>query len=150
MVKRIANSRAGFTLLEMLLSVGLIAVILGIGVPVYQSFQNRNDLDIAHNLITHSLRRAEAKSRAVDDDTSWGVYVTSGSVTIFKGASYLSRDTAFDEILDVSSSISFTGFSEIVFTKFTGAPSTTGTITMTSKNNEIRNITINAKGTLSF
>ncbi|KKT34575.1 MAG: hypothetical protein UW24_C0026G0001, partial [Parcubacteria group bacterium GW2011_GWA2_44_12] len=35
---------AGFTLIEVLLSITAIAIIAGISIPVYQSFQNRNDL----------------------------------------------------------------------------------------------------------
>lgn len=141
---------AGFTLLEVLLSVAAIAIIAGISVPVFQSFQVRNDLDIATVEIAQSARRAQALSQAVDGDTSWGVKIQSRSLTVFKGASYAARDINFDEVFDTPTSITPSGLSEIVFVKFTGLPQTAGTITLTSDANETRNITINQKGMVGY
>lgn len=141
---------AGFTLIELLLSISVIMIIAGMSAPIYQSFQVRNDLDIATVTIAQSLRRAEVLAQAVDGDTNWGVDIRTGSITVFKGASYATRDTAFDELFDVPTSITPSGASEVVFAKFTGVPQTTGTITLTSNANETRIITINAKGTVSY
>lgn len=141
---------AGFTLLEVLLSIATITIIAGMSVPVYQSFQVRNDLDIATVTTAQSLRRAEVLATAVDGDTSWGVKIQLGSVTVFKGVSYATRDATFDELFDVPGSLTPSGVSEVVFTKFTGIPQTTGTITFTSNANETRTITINAKGMVSY
>lgn len=144
------QNNAGFTLLEVLLSVAIIALIAGLGTPVYQSFQTRNDLDVATNTVAQSLRRAQVLARASDGDTTWGVDVRSGSVTVYKGASYASRDSAFDELFDVPTSITPSGIGGTVFSKFTGVPQTTGTITLTSNTNESRTITINEKGTITY
>ena len=140
----------GFTLIEVLLSISAIAIIAGISIPVYQSIQNRNDLDIAATTIAQSLRRAQVLSRSVDSDTTSGVYVQSGSVTIFHGASYATRDTTVDEIFQISPTITLGGVSQIVFSKMTGLPTSTGTITLTSITNETRNITINSKGMVNY
>ena len=140
----------GFTLLEVLLSIAAIAIIAEISVPLYQSFQARNDLDIATVEIAQTLRRTQVLSQSVDGDTSWGVSVQSGSITLFKGTSYAARDTNFDEVFEVPTSITPSGVSEIVFTKFSGNPQTTGTITLTSNTNETRTITINAKGMVNY
>ena len=141
---------AGFTLIEMILSIAIIAIIAGISAPVYQSFQVRNDLDIAAVSVAHSLRRASALSQSVDGDISWGVALQSGSITLFKGASYALRDAAYDEIFEVPASITPSGLSEVIFTKFTGLPTSTGTITLTSNANETRTITINAKAMVNY
>lgn len=140
----------GFTLIEVLLSVATIGIIAGISIPIYQSFQVRNDLDIATVEIAQSARRAQVLSQAVDGDTSWGIKIQSASLIVFKGTSYATRDITFDEVFEVPTSITPSGISEIVFTKFTGLPQTTGTITLTSNTNETRNITINAKGMVSY
>ena len=147
---KINNSSRGFTIIEVMLSLAVIAIILGVSTPIYQSFQVRNDLDIAATTIAQSMRRAQALSQAVDGDTTWGVDVRSGSITVYKGASYATRDTTFDELFDMPTSITPSGLGGAVFTKFTGLPQTTGTITLTSNANEVRNITINSKGMVSY
>ena len=144
------KNNAGFTLIELLLSIAVIILIAGMSAPVYQSFQVRNDLDIATVATAQSLRRAQILSQAVDGDTSWGVKVQTGSSVLFKGANYATRDTVYDEIFDVPESIAPSDVSEIVFTKFTGLPQTTGTIIYTSNANETRTITINVEGTISY
>jgi Tfp pilus assembly protein FimT len=143
---KIKYNLAGVTMTEVLLSIALIAILAGIAVPVYQFFQVRNDLDVSTNIIAQSLRRAQTLSGAMDGDETWGVKLQSGSIVIFKGANYVSRDTTSDELYDMATTVTPSGITEIVFAKFTGAPSVTGVITLTSSNAEIRTITINAKG----
>jgi len=133
-----------------MLSIAAIAIIAGIGIPVYQSFQVRNDLDIAATTVAQSMRRAQVLSQASDGDTSWGVKIQSGSIVLFKGASYAARDSSFDEVFDVPGSITPSGLSEIVFAKFTGFPVGAGAATLTSNTNETRTISINARGTVSY
>lgn len=144
------QARQGFTLIELLLSVSVIMIIAGMSVPIYQLFQVRNDLDIATATIVQSTRRAQALSQAVDGDISWGINIQSGSITLFKGESYAARDTTFDEIFEVPTSITPSGIAEVVFTKFTGLPQTTGTITLTSNANETRTLVINQKGMIDY
>ena len=140
----------GFTLLEMLLSVAAITVIAGISIPVYQSFQARNELDIAAVTVAQSLRRAQLLAQAGDGDSNTGVRVQSGGITVFHGASYALRDTAVDEDFSVPTSIVPSGVSEIVFTKFTGLPTSVGSFILNSSTGETRTITINAKGSVAY
>jgi prepilin-type N-terminal cleavage/methylation domain-containing protein len=141
---------SGFTLLEVLLSIATMAIIVGISLPIAQSFQVRNDLHIAANTLVQTLRRAQVLAQAVDGDMSWGVKVQSGGVILFKGVSYAARDTSVDEIFDVPTSIVPSGLTEIVFTKWSGLPEASGTATFTTTINETRNVTINQKGILTY
>ncbi len=150
MKKRKNKKSRGFTLIEVLLSVALATVIVGIGIPVYQSLRIRNDLDVAAVEIVATERRAQALARASDGDTTWGISVQSGSITLFRGASYATRDAGFDEVFELSSSIAPSGTTEFVFDMLTGFPQTTGTLTLTSNTNETRIIVTNAKGTISY
>ena len=147
--KNIFSANHGFTLLEVLLVIASITLIAGIGMPVYQSFQVKNDLDVATNTIAQSLHRAQLLAEANDGDTNWGVGIVGGSIVVFKGASYAGRDSAYDEIFSVPTSITPSGLSEIVFAKFTGLPQSTGTTTLTSTTNEVRTLNINSRGTVS-
>ena len=146
------NKKKGFTLIELLLSIALISALAYVSLPVYQSFQIKNDLNIATTTIVQSLRRAQMLSQNMEGDSSWGVSITSGSVTMFKGASYATRDANYDEINSMSPVITQSGLGEIVFTKLSGSPSTTGTITLNNSitSLETRSITINSEGMVNF
>lgn len=140
-----------FTLIEILLSIAILAIVFMFSAPVYQSLQNRNDLDIAVNTIAQSYRRSQLLAQSVDGDTSWGVMLQSGQITIFKGNTYVGRDPNFDENIEMPTAIAITGNTETVFAKFTGLPQAASTLTLTSSsNNESRIITLNAKGIANY
>jgi prepilin-type N-terminal cleavage/methylation domain-containing protein len=146
------NREAGFSLIELLLCVAIIGLLTGMTLPLYQSYQNSNDVDLDTQSVAAMLRRAELYARTMNGDNSWGVKVQSGSATLFKGASYATRDTTVDETDALPSVITFSGtLSEVVFTKFTATPSATGTIILThTANNDARTITLNAKGMVDY
>lgn len=140
----------GFTLLEILLSVSLLAIIGGMVIPSYHTFIVRNDLDIATATLAHNLRRAQSLSQSADGDMTWGVHVGVGSILIYKGASYVLRDSSFDENTQIPTTIVPTGINEITFSKVFGLPNATGTFSLTSQANEQRNVTINEKGMVDY
>ena len=144
------QAHKGFTLLEVLLSIALIAVLVGMSIPIFQSFQNKNDLDIAATVTVQNLRRAQVLAQAMDGDTSWGTHLQSGSIVLFKGTSWTGRDSNYDEVFEISPSLVLSGLSEIIFGKFSGVPQATGNITLTSVNNDARTITINSKGAIGY
>jgi prepilin-type N-terminal cleavage/methylation domain-containing protein len=150
-VRRLSGlSGAGFTLLELLLSVVIIGMIVGISLPVYDSFTRRNDLDLATQNLADSVRRAQNYARAVRGDSVWGVVVQPSGFTLFKGASFASRDAAFDENDGLPGSITPSGSSEITFAKLTAAPSAASTFTLTSSTNDARTVTVNAEGMVEY
>jgi prepilin-type N-terminal cleavage/methylation domain-containing protein len=138
-----------FTLFEMLLVMSLLAMMAFIAVPVYQTFQVSNDLESADEYLVQSLKRAQSLAHSAKNDSNWGVHVTAGTISLFSGASYVLRDTNFDETFTISNKITPTGLSDLVFTKLTGLPDTTGSFTLTGSNSETRTITVNSKGTVS-
>ena len=148
-VKRNINTK-GFTLPEMLLSVSLLAIIGGMIIPSYHTFLVRNDLDIATITLAQNLRQAQSLSQSADGDMTWGVHVGVGSILVYKGVSYIARDSVFDQNTQMPKSIVPTGLSEINFSKVIGLPNATGTFTLTSQANEKRTITINEKGMVDY
>ena len=144
-----AKSR-GFTLVEVLLSVTIISMLVGLSLPVYKSFQDRNDLDLTTESIANSFRRAQVYAGAVNGDSQWGVEVQGSTVTLFKGATFASRDTSYDEVTTIPGNMAVSGLSEVLFSKLSATPNTTGSVTLTANSNDIRTITINAKGMVSY
>ncbi|OGE84544.1 MAG: hypothetical protein A3B23_02980 [Candidatus Colwellbacteria bacterium RIFCSPLOWO2_01_FULL_48_10] len=137
-------------MIEVLMAVAVIVILTGIGIPFFREMQVRNDLDVAVNAASGGLRRAQMLSMSPQGDIAWGVKLQASSVVVFKGASFAGRDTNYDEQFDISPTIVVSGTTEFVFAKFTGLPTSTGTITLTSSDGDAKNISINAKGTLSY
>lgn len=136
--------------MEMLLVVGLLALVAGMAVPVYQSLQNRSELGNTTHALMHALRRAHTLARTGQHDTSWGVHISAQQVTLFQGTSYASRVTDFDEITEIRGSIAVSGDTEYVFAKFTGEPASVGVTTLTSADGVVRTVTVGAKGVITF
>ncbi len=147
--KAVFESKFGFTLLEVLLAVAILALITGIGLPIFRSWQVSNDLDVAATITVQSLRRAQFLSQAVDSDQSWGVRIEPGQVIIFQGNSFATRNASKDESFNISGHITASGLTEVVFSKFYGLPQSSGTIIFSS-NNQTRTVTINSKGTVFY
>lgn len=144
------RTRKGFALLEIILSLAIIAALASISLPLYVSFQARNDLDIAQTALVHNIRRAQILAEGSDGDMSWGVRAQNGNIILFKGISYAARDTSFDETFAISPSISLSGISDIVFAKTTGLPQSPDSLTLTFSPHGSKTITVNKKGMVAY
>ena len=144
------TSGHGFTLIELLLSMAIISTVFVFSAPLLNSFHWNAELNNATNSTVQSLRRAATLARSGQEDSQWGVRINSGSVTLFKGTSYATRDTAFDEGLNFATSITTGGINEVVFSKLTGLPVPTGTIIFTSPQGQARSVVVNSEGGLSY
>ncbi len=139
----------GFTLVEIVVVIGIVALLVAFSTSVYNSFKTHENLEIATTGVVEAVRHAQANAQSGKGDSSWGVESLSNSILIFKGSSYASRDTSSDLPFDFSGGVVASGLSEIVFEKITGSTVNTGAITLTNSYGT-KNITINAKGTITY
>lgn len=140
----------GFTLLEVLLVIALLAGIGGMSMVLARDAILRHDLDIATTVTVQSFRRAQALARAGDGDAPWGVRVDTGVVLLFRGSSYSSRDQTADEAMDISPAITPSGTLEVVFAAGTGLPMTTGMVTLTHAEGATHTVTVNEEGIVTY
>jgi len=112
----------GFTLLEILIVVGIIAVLMSLSLPLGLDFYRGQQLETQSQEIVQTLRRAQLKAMSVEDDSSFGVYFTDDNYTLFKGSSYTTREFQYDEVFNLSLILTLSGLSEVVFSKLEGAP----------------------------
>jgi type II secretory pathway pseudopilin PulG len=140
-----------FTLLEILLVIGIISILLAFIVPVSLDFYRSQQLEIQTQSIIQTLRRAQSKATVVELDSSFGVYFGASNYTLFKGSSYSDsgRDSQYDEIFDLPGLINLTGLSEVVFSKFEGKPNVTGNIILSS-DSDTKTININQVGRINL
>lgn len=140
----------GFTIVELLLTIAMIAIITGVAIPLYSISQSKDDLETESSMVASAIRSARIFSTSGKENSEWGFHVETGKLIIFKGASYPSRDTSFDEELQIGESIAFSGLNDIYFTKLYGIPNTTGSLVLTIPNGSTKNIEINGQGTISY
>lgn len=141
---------AGYTMVEILLVLAAITILAGMSLPIYQSFQVKNYLDVGVNDAALALRRAQLLSQGVEGDSNWGVKVETGQIVMFKGISFSSRDPSYDETFELPQSITPSGDTEFVFNKVSGEPQSTGSLNLTSANGDEKILTINAKGMVNY
>ena len=144
------SQKNGFTLLELLLSIGLMAALAGIAAPMYMSLQAENEVAIAAATTGDLLRRGQIRAQAVDGDSDWGVEMVSSTVTIFKGNNFGSRDQSFDENYNLAATLNFSGLNEVVFNKFSGWTTASGTIVITHQDGRIKNVTVSELGIIGL
>jgi len=116
------QSGGGFTLIEILVVLALITAIASLGVTAgidsYQRFLFRSNVDTATSLLQ------KARSSAIHNigETNHGVdfdHVPEKFV-LFRGSSYLTRDSSFDLLVDRNKAITPSGLSEVVFEQLSG------------------------------
>ena len=144
------RSNAGFSLLELILSISLIAVLAGISLPIYRGFQLNNQLDVAADMIAETSRRAQLLSQVGDRDSAHGIHIGSGELVMFTGDSYAARQGEYDETFSLSEQLEFVGLSEVVFAEVTGLPDVTGSINITALNNATRSLQLSALGVIEY
>jgi prepilin-type N-terminal cleavage/methylation domain-containing protein len=146
----------GFTLLELLLVVGIIGILSTSIVLNGLGYRNRQALDLAAQQMAASIRDAQNRSVSQQDGLAWGVYFnnvsSTDSYTVFSGGSYSASENRFVTSLD--SPVEFTipsagTTSSIVFAQVSGLPSTSTSVTITN-GSASTTITISANGQVQF
>lgn len=147
---KILTEKNGFSLVEILLVMAIISVIATLSIPLMQTYYSQNELKVAVDSSVQGLRRAQSYALSEYQDSNWGMHIESGRVVVFKGANYASRDQTYDETVTFGNFISIAGTTDVVFTKFTGAPSATGNLVLSINSDHVKTININSKGMVSY
>lgn len=143
------SKHAGFTLVEILLSLALLAGLAGLTLPVYQSFQNRNNLRTSTLSVVDSLRQARSFARANQHDAGWSVRITNGEVLLFAGDDYVNRNADYDRPVVLPETLNPSGQTTYYFAPVTGYVDDTGSVTLELLEEET-NVTVNEKGMIDY
>ncbi len=128
----------GFTLIEMLLVIGLFSLIAGLGVFFGVDYYQRSALAAERDLLVSALQNARAQSLSNLNGAAHGVYLANNSLIIFEGQNYASATDI--EALPNNPGITHTGPSEITFDALNAKTNFDGQITLS---NTVKNLVIN-------
>jgi len=142
---RSRKNSAGFTLIELLLVITVVIVITALTIPVGIHFYQTQVLNETMDGILGVLRRSHNQAVFQKDDSAFGVKFLSDSYVLFRGESYVARVQNDDETFILPTGVGVSGIDEVVFTKLTGLPSATGTLTIISGNSS-QMLNINSYG----
>ena len=142
------RSLSGFAMIEFLMVTAMIALLGGLTALALEPVYSRYQLRSAEQGLIEALWQAQSKARASETDSAWSVHVAVGSITIFQGISFASRQTSYDEVTDISSAIVPGSATDVIFQKMTGYPTTASTMTLTNAN-LATTITVNDRGMVS-
>ncbi len=136
----------GFTLLEMMVALGIIILLAAVTVPFYNQISFSRTTESARGELTSVLRLAASQASASQNDSAFGVYILSNHYILFRGNSYASRIAVEDRSFDLPAGITLSGLNEVVFAKQTGLPNVTGTISLINQLGQTMTVSINSQG----
>ncbi|RJR31595.1 prepilin-type N-terminal cleavage/methylation domain-containing protein [Candidatus Parcubacteria bacterium] len=143
----------GFTLIELIIVIVIIMILGALSVPFFQFFQASSELYTLTDEVTRTLRNAQISAVTGQNDSNWGVYFndTEKKFVLFRGDSYLNRDSGYDLVFDFQEIFTVENDfgNEVVFSKYQGLPSVTGTLTLRSRNSQMHQVIINGLGLIN-
>lgn len=139
----------GFSLVELLIVIGIMVLFAVLSETSYSNVTSHENLEIATAGVVEAIRYAQASAQSGKADSAWGVKLFPGSVVVFEGSNYATRNSSVDQSISFPGGIAASGLSEVVFAKLTGSTANTGIVTLTGRSG-VETLSINAKGTLTY
>ena len=145
---KLKTSGRGFTIFEILIGMGILAVIFAIGLPISWNFYTNYQFDSEVGVFVSVLEQARNSAMVNRNESPHGVYAAPNQFVIFQGPSYAGRDIFQDRIFTRDGNININGPAELVFASLSGQ--TASTTYVFSRGQRSANVYINSEGTISF
>ncbi|MEK7610642.1 MAG: prepilin-type N-terminal cleavage/methylation domain-containing protein [Patescibacteria group bacterium] len=148
--------KTGFTLIEMLMVIGLLALAVGIVLAPFVSFRSQQALSGGAGELAALITSARAKTLASEGDTVYGVHLEVSRATLFAGSTYVAG-AASNQVLELNSLLTLSTISlngggvDMIFNRLTGKTSQSGTLTVTLSSDvaQAKTVTVSATGVIT-
>ena len=157
-LRKISIRNRGFSLIELLVIMGLISLVAGFGLIVsmddYRGYNFRSERDVVVSTLQKARSQAVSNmcyGSGCTDGKQHGVYFgTPGHYIIFQGASYTAGDPTNEDIAAKNAAASVSGITSVVFTQLSGTavtiPASPSTLTVVDTGGHTSVVTIEASG----
>jgi prepilin-type N-terminal cleavage/methylation domain-containing protein len=141
----------GFTLIEVVVAIALLAMIFSFSFGVGSNFYGSQVLVAERDNLLSLLRSARSLAVNNVDQSSHGVFVSTSTsqYAIFEGNSYASRNQSLDVYFPISYGAVITGLAEVVFSALDGKANVSGTIIISTSIGS-STITLNNEGRINW
>lgn len=148
------DQKRGFTLIEILVSVGIIVLLAAGALLSFSKSRNAQNLSTSGQDVLSLLRLAQSKSLAGEDNTSWGVSFPAANpdqYILFRGTSFAA--STFQETYTVARGIEIAnvalagGGRDVIFKRLTGETDQSGTFDIrTTTLSDVFSVTVASSG----
>lgn len=134
--------KRGFTFVEVLISLGIIGLLVGLAIPFYQTFYLSSQLDNTTSELVQTLRDAQQKAMASESGQAFGVRLEQRRFILFR--EFYNPSDSYNEITNLPNTVWISSGvgQNIVFNQLKGTTSNLISITIKSSGNRSRNISI--------
>ncbi len=141
----------GISMLEIVLSMTIFAIIAVSALPFFMSLIAKNKLDSTKLLAAQGVRRAMMKAQAAEADSAWGLKLMADKIVVFSGDNYINRNGQYDQVMPIDYNVVFSGDTELVFGKLTGELAADKSfVIMVQSTGESKTVSVNRYGALTY
>ncbi len=136
----------GFSILELLIVMAIIAILAVATVPFLSSFYLRTNLDTTRDILVSSVRKAQSYAMDGKNNAVWGICLSGSSIRVFQGS--CSSPTTKEDY-SVPSSVTVSGLSTTTFSSSRGEPLATFSATISASLGS-HTVSVNSAGVLTI
>lgn len=140
------KNKKGFVFIELLLVIGIIALLAASTSPFLINFITKNNLETAFNQTVSFVRKAQIYSIENKNNSVWGVCKNGNSLRLYTG-SCASPNIKEDYL--IPSTVDVSGLTDTTFSKLRGEPSGILTINISS-GGSTKSISLNEAGGITL
>lgn len=143
------NKNSGFTLIEILLVIGLLSVVIATGAFADINFYNQEIRISEQAILISILQKARNESMNNIHNSPHGIHIQNNTYVLFYSMPYDENETS-NQTIQRNPNITITGLEEIIFEQLSGNTQNTGTIAMKDEVGVEKLIFISSNGLIDW
>lgn len=139
-------TKKGLTLIEVMVALGVLAILAVLVIGSFRKFREERVLDSTTTQVKSMLNRARQQTFSAKNNSVYGVRLNTNAAYLYQNSFATSTAVqiiSFDPFVQISSMNLSNATNTVLFSRFTGETTATGTIVISLVASSTRNRTIN-------